>query len=90
MDKTLRNKIKQSGRQSLTSDERQAAVRAGVIQLTEEERWPTTGSEESFRKLSSNQMLLAGFTLDHATMAEFEAYRDKCNEEDEAEFGVGE
>tara|TARA_R100000152_G_C6739775_1_gene163624 strand:+ start:494 stop:1141 length:648 start_codon:yes stop_codon:yes gene_type:complete len=49
------------------------------------ERWPTTGSEESFRKLSSDEMLAAGFTLDCCTYAEFQAFRDKCDEEDEAE-----
>jgi hypothetical protein len=50
-------------------------------QMTEAERWPTTGSEESFVKLSTTQMMEAGFTPDSATWAEFEAFRDKCNEE---------
>ncbi len=49
----------------------------------EAERWPTTGSEESFCKLSSEQMLRAGFTPSSATHAEFQAFRDKCDEEDE-------
>ena len=48
--------------------------------------WPTTGSEESFRKLSSQQMLEAGFTLDSCTYKEYSAYRDKCLEEEEAEY----
>jgi hypothetical protein len=50
--------------------------------MTETERWPTTGSEESFMKLSTTQMMEAGFTPDSATWAEFEAFRDKGDEED--------
>ena len=45
----------------------------------------STGSEKSFRKLSSQQMLEAGFTLDSCTYKEYSAYRDKCLEEEEAE-----
>ena len=52
---------------------------------TEAQQWPTTGSEESFRKLSSEEMLEAGFTLDSCTYKEYSAYRDKCLEEEEAE-----
>jgi len=46
-------------------------------------RWPTTRSEESFCKLSSDEMLEAGFTLDSCTHSEFEAFRSKCDEEEE-------
>ena len=51
--------------------------------LTEKERWPTTGSEETFRALSAEGMIKAGFNIDSCTWAEFEAYRDQCDEEDE-------
>ena len=54
--------------------------------LEQSTQWPTTGSEESFRKLSSEQMIEAGFTLDSCTYKEFRAYRDKCEEEEEAEY----
>ena len=53
---------------------------------TEAQHWPTTGSEESFRKLSSEEMLEAGFTLDSCTYKEFSAYRDKCDEEEAADY----
>ena len=48
------------------------------------QQWPTTGSEESFRKLSVEQMLKAGFDPDSASWSEFEAFVDKGNEEDAA------
>ena len=52
------------------------------MQMTEKERWPTTGSEETFCALSAEGMIKAGFNIDSCTMAEFEAYQDQCNEED--------
>ena len=47
----------------------------------EAERWPTTGSEESFSKLSSTQMLRAGFRPDNCTQPELDVYMNQCSEE---------
>tara|TARA_Y100000310_G_scaffold292330_1_gene320998 strand:+ start:2111 stop:2281 length:171 start_codon:yes stop_codon:yes gene_type:complete len=54
------------------------------MEMTEKERWPTTGSEETFCALSAEGMIKAGFNIDNCTWAEFEAFKDKCEEEDEA------
>ncbi len=49
--------------------------------VDEYERWPTTGSEASFKKLTPEQMVEAGFDPDSCTMAEFEAFRWRCQVE---------
>ena len=77
----LGNMIEQFQENEQYSDDDAKVIADAKAAYDEAERWPTTGSEESFTKLSSTRMLRAGFRPDNCTQSELDAYTNQCSEE---------